>query len=69
MTQDHLTYRPNKLKVINDPEDKWKVLNEMFNNDRYGIGAGSAFYHVACRKYLNIQRSEVGEFLKRHKVY
>ena len=27
------------------------------------------FYHVVCRKYLNIQRSKIGEFLQRQKVY
>ena len=40
---------------------KKAVLKEMFNNDIYGVGAGiSAFYQVVCRKYLNIQSSEVG---------
>ena len=28
-----------------------------------------AFYHVVCRKYLDIQINNVGEFVKRQKVY
>ena len=62
VSQDgQLMYRPNKLKLLIDPEEKEKVLKEMFNNDRYGVGAGvSAFSRFLCRKYLKIQIIEVG---------
>ena len=35
-----LIYRPNNLKVIVDPEEKQRILKEMFNDDRVGVGSG-----------------------------
>ena len=66
----HLIYRPNNLKVIIDPEEKQRILKEMFSDDRIGVGSGvTQFYHLVCLKYLNIQRKDVNEFLQRQKTY
>ena len=50
VSQDgHLIYRPNKWKVIIDPEEK-KLISKIFDNDRYGVGAGiRAVYHILCK--------------------
>ena len=70
VTDNHLIYRPNNLTVIIDPDEKTKVMQEMYDNDRFGVGSGIVqFYHMVTRKYLNIRRTDVADFLKKQKVY
>ena len=67
---NYLIYRPKELKVIIDPAEKQEILQTIYNDDRTGVGSGIVqFYQTVCRKYLNIFRSEVAEFLKRQKNY
>ena len=45
-------------------------MKEVFNDDRTGVGSGVVqFYHNICRKYLNIQRKDIADFLMRQKNY
>ena len=70
IADNHLIYRPLELKVIIDPDEKKEVMKEVFNDDRTGVGSGIVqFYHNICRKYLNIQRKNVADFLMRQKNY
>ena len=70
VTDGHLIYRPNNLKVIVDPEEKQRGLKEMYNDGRVGVGSGiTQFYHLVCLKHLNIQRNDVNEFLHCQKGY
>ena len=67
---NHLIYRPLELTVIIDPVEKNEVMQKIYDNDRTGVGSGIVqFYHTVRRKYLNIFRNEVAEFLKRQKNY
>lgn len=67
---NHLIYRPKDLKVIIDPAEKKEILQRLYDDDRSGVGSGIVqFYQNVCRKYLNIFRTEVAEFLKRQKNY
>lgn len=67
---NHLIYRPLELIVIIDPEEKNEVMQKIYDNDRTGVGSGIVqFYHTVRRKYLNIFRVDVAEFLKRQKNY
>ena len=67
---NHLIYRPLELIVIIDPEEKNEVMQKIYDNDRTGVGSGIVqFYHTVRRKYLNIFRADVAEFLKRQKNY
>lgn len=70
IANNHLIYRPNELKVIIDPDEKQKIMKEMFDNERTGVGSGIVqFYYNIRLKYLNIQRKDVADFLKRQKNY
>ena len=67
---NYLIYRPKELKVIIDPAEKQEILKRLYDDDRSGVGSGIVqFYQTVCRKYLNIFRTEVAEFLKRQKNY
>ena len=67
---NHLIYRPKELKVIVDPVEKQEILQKLYDDDRTGVGSGiNQFYHIVCRKYLNIFRTEVAEFLNKQKNY
>ena len=66
VADNHLIYRPENLTVIIDPEEKQKVMQELYDNPRTGVGSGIVqFYHMVVRKYLNIRRKDVAEFLKK----
>ena len=70
VANNHLIYRPDNLTVIIDPAERDEVLKKLYNDERTGVGSGiSQFYHIVCKKYLNIKRKDVAEFLKRQKVY
>jgi len=70
IADNHLIYRPLELKVIIDPDEKKEIMKEVFNDDRTGVGSGVVqFYHNICRKYLNIQRKDIADFLMRQKNY
>jgi transposase InsO family protein len=70
VADNHLIYRPDNLKVIIDPEEKEEILKKLYENDRTGVGSGIVqFYHMVTRKYLNIRRKDVADFLKRQKNY
>ena len=70
VADNHLIYRPENLTVIIDPEEKQKVMQELYDNPRTGVGSGIVqFYHLVTGKYLNIRRKDVAEFLKKQKVY
>lgn len=67
---NRLIYRPLELIVIIEPEEKNEVMQKIYDNDRTGVGSGIVqFYHTVRRKYLNIFRADVAEFLKRQKNY
>ena len=64
-----LFYKKMNLEVVpNDQkEDKMK---EIYENETLGPGRGiEMFYHTICDLYLNIRRSDAGDFLKKQKVY
>ena len=70
VANNHLIYRPKELKVIIEPNEREEVLKKLFDDERTGVGSGiTQFYHIVCSKYLNIKRKDVGDFLKRQKVY
>ena len=70
IANNHLIYRPKELKVIIDADEKNKIMKELFDNDRSGVGSGIVqFYYNVRLKYLNIQRKDVADFLKRQKNY
>ena len=67
---NRLIYRPKELLVVIDPEEKQRVMQEMYDNVRTGVGSGIVqFYHLVVGKYLNIRRKDVADFLKRQKTY
>ena len=69
IADNHLIYIPLELKVIIDPDEKKEIMKEVFNDDRTGVGSGVVqFYHNICRKYLNIQRKDIADFLMRQKI-
>ena len=67
---NHLFYQPRGLTVIIDADEKQEKMKEMYDDVKTGVGAGIVqFYHTICSKYINIQRKEVADFLKRQKTY
>ena len=70
VANNHLIFRPKNLTVIIVQAERDEVLKKLYNDERTGVGSGiSQFYHIVCKKYLNIKRKDVAEFLKRQKVY
>lgn len=60
----NIFYKPKRLIVIENEEQKQKVLEQLFNDDSNTIGKGVvAFYKYVISKYINITRNDVNEFL------
>lgn len=70
LKNNQLIYQPSNLVVLENDEQKQKVLRELFDNDANTVGKGiNQFYKYACTKYIGIKRNDVRDFLQSNGTY
>ena len=70
LINNQIVYKPKKLIVIENDEQKQEALENLFNDDTNTIGKGIAqFYKYVATKYINIKREDVNNFLQTKGFY